>query len=108
MTVQELVDRLGLEPVALPHPEYEVTSGYVGDMPSWVMGNATEGCAWVTILNNRNIAAVAVLIEMACVIVTEGAGISEEVAQVAMEQEVNLLCTKESYFTTVSRMAEFL
>lgn len=26
MTVQELVDRLGLEPVALPHPEYEVTS----------------------------------------------------------------------------------
>ena len=77
-------------------------------MPSWVMGNAEEGCAWVTILGNRNIAAVAVLIEMACVIVTEGVVISEEVAQVAMEQEVNLLCTKESSFDTVARMAELL
>ena len=66
MTVQELVDRLGLDPVALP------------------------------------------LIEMACVIVTEGVVISEEVAQVAMEQEVNLLCTEKSSFDTVARMAEFL
>lgn len=108
MTVQELADRLELTPVALPHPETEVLSGYVGDMPSWVMGNASEGCAWVTILNNRNIAAVAVLLEMACVIVTEGAEVSEEVASVAMEQEVNLLSTGLSSFDTVARMAELL
>lgn len=108
MTVQELAERMELTPVALPHPETEVLSGYVGDMPSWVMGNASEGCAWVTILNNRNIAAVAVLLEMACVIVTEGAEVSEEVAAVAMEQEVNILSTGLSSFDTVARMAELL
>lgn len=108
MTVQELVDRMELTPVALPHPETEVLSGFVGDMPSWVMGNASEGCAWVTILNNRNIAAVAVLLEMACVIVTTGVVISEEVAAVAMEQDVNILSTDLSSFDTVARMAELL
>ncbi len=108
MTVQELANQMELTTVALPHPETEVLSGYVGDMPSWVMGNASEGSAWVTILNNRNIAAVAVLLEMACVIVTEGAEVSEEVANVAMEQEVNILRTTKSSFDTVVRMAELL
>lgn len=108
MTVQELAEKLHWNVVAMPHPELEVQSGYVGDMPSWVMGNASEGCAWVTILNNRNIVAVAVLLEMACVVVTEGAEVSEEVAEVAKDQDVNLFSTEKSSFDTVSGMAEFL
>lgn len=108
MTVRELAERLDLNVIALPRPEEEVLSGYVGDMPSWVMGYATEGSAWVTILNNRNIVAVAVLLEMACVIVTEGAEVSEEVAGVAKDQDVNLLSTTMSSFRTVARMAELL
>lgn len=108
MTVQELVDSLGLTPLSLPHPDVEIRSGYVGDMPSWVMGNASEGCAWVTILNNRNIVAVAVLLEMACVIVTEGADVSDEVTAVAKEQDVNLLCAEQSSFDVVAKMAQLL
>ncbi|MBQ8063635.1 MAG: hypothetical protein IJ720_01240 [Clostridia bacterium] len=108
MTAKELAEALSLNIVTLPDPEAEVQSGYVGDMPSWVMGYATEGSAWVTILNNRNIVAVAVLLEMACVIVTEGAEVSEEVAAVAKDRNVNLFSTTESSFRTVARMAELL
>lgn len=108
MTAKELADALSLTVVTLPNPEAEVQSGYVGDMPSWVMGNASEGCAWVTILNNRNIVAVAVLLEMACIIVTEGAAVSEEVAAVAEEQEINLFATEESSFDLVARLAKLI
>lgn len=108
MTAKELAEKMSLNVVALPNPNAEVQNGYVGDMPSWVMGYATEGSAWVTILNNRNIVAVAVLLEMACVIVTEGAEVSEEVAAVAMDQNVNLFSTTKSSFDTVARMAEWV
>lgn len=108
MTVKELAEALSLDVRTLPRPDAEVRSGYVGDMPSWVMGNASEGCAWVTILNNRNIAAVAVLLDMACVIVTEGAVVSDEVIDVAEAQEVNLLCSEDSSFHIVAKLAELL
>ena len=42
--------------------------GYAGDLLSWVMSHATAGDAWVTIMSNINVAAVASLTEVACVI----------------------------------------
>lgn len=57
--------------------EKEIASGYVGDLLSWVMANAKDGCAWVTIQTHVNIVAVATLLEMACVIIPEGAKLEE-------------------------------
>ena len=108
MTVQELVDRMGLTPVALPHPETEVLSGYVGDMPSWVMGNASEGCAWITILNNRNIAAVATLADTACVILAEGVQPDEGVAELAEQKGINLLLSEVGAYETALRLRDAL
>ena len=42
----------------------EIECGYVGDLLSWVMGNADAGCAWVTIQTHVNIVAVAVLVAL--------------------------------------------
>jgi len=49
-----------------------VTGGYAGDMLSWVMGKAEAGAVWMTIMSNQNVAAVALMADVACVVLTEG------------------------------------
>lgn len=91
MTVRELCEKAGLTPMVMPEPDRLVEGGYAGDLLSWVMGNAFSGCAWVTIMTNRNIIAVATLIEMACIILAEGCEIDAELVVLAEEQGVNIL-----------------
>ncbi len=72
MTVKQLAETLGLEVISLgDEPEREITGGYVGDLLSWVMGRAKSGDAWITIMSNVNVAAVAELADVACVILAE-------------------------------------
>ena len=72
MTVTELSKVTGLTAITLPDPEREVKGAYVGDLLSWVMGRADEGNAWITIMSNSNVAAVATLADVSCVILAEG------------------------------------
>lgn len=108
MTVKQLLEKLDVRPLALPEPDREITGGYAGDLLSWVMGNAGHGCAWMTIMTNRNIIAVASLLEMACVIVTEGSDVPHEVAELAEEQGVNLLSTDTATFEMCAQIAGLL
>ena len=72
MTVQELTGALSLTVYHLETPDRPVTSGYAGDLLSWVLGRAERDCAWLTIMSNQNVAAVALMAEAACVVLTEG------------------------------------
>lgn len=108
MTVKEMAETLQLQTLTLPDPEREVESGYAGDMPSWVMGNAEQGCAWLTIMNNRNIIAVAVLLDMACIVVAEGSEVPEEVIKLAESKDVNLLASDKNVFTLSAEIAGLL
>ncbi len=94
MTVRELCNQTGFTPLALPDPERPVEGCYVGDLLSWVMGNASYGCAWVTIMTNRNIIAVATLIDMACILLAEGCTLPEDLIELAESQNVNVLSTE--------------
>lgn len=108
MTVSEMAGKLHLHSLAMPDPEREVESGYAGDMPSWVMGNADQGCAWLTIMNNRNIIAVAVLLDMACIVVAEGSEVPEDVVKLAESKDVNLLSSDKDVFTLSAEIAGLL
>jgi predicted transcriptional regulator len=73
LTVKDLVGKFGLKSAAGEKGlNRSVKSGYSGDLLSDVMANAPEGCAWLTIQSHQNIIAVAVLREMACIIITGG------------------------------------
>jgi predicted transcriptional regulator len=50
--------------------EREVKAGYCGDLLSDVMANAPAGCVWLTVQGHQNIVAVAVLREIAAVVLT--------------------------------------
>ncbi len=71
MTVNDLVEKFDLQVVAGENGlESPVQAGYCGDLLSDVMGNAPMGCVWLTIQAHQNIIAVAVLREMAAIIIT--------------------------------------
>ena len=72
MTVKEFAEQMALKhwtpDVSMEAP---ITGGYAGDMLSWVMGRAAEGAVWMTIMSNQNVAAAALMADVACVVLTE-------------------------------------
>ena len=90
MTVENLLKN-GFGAVAAPETDREITGVYIGDLLSWVMGRAQSGDAWITIMSNANIVAVAALADTACVIAAEGVEIPADVGTTAEEKGVNIL-----------------
>ena len=98
MTVKEFADRFGYDIVVMPEAQREITGGYTGDLLSWVMGRLPEGSAWVTIMSNVNIVAVATLSDPSCVILSEGVLPDDGVVAKANIQGVNILRTDKDSF----------
>ena len=108
MTVMELAEKLALEPVCVPEEDREVTGGYVGDLLSWVMGSAQSGDAWISIMSNNNVIAVATLADTACVILAENVSPDPGVAELAERKGINLYRSPESAFTLCAKVAACL
>ena len=105
MTVEQLLNSANLKSVCMPEPEREVDGAYIGDLLSWVMGRATEGCAWITIMSNSNIVAVATLADVSCIILAEGVSPDEGVTETAKARGVNLLSCSESAYEIAKRLS---
>ena len=91
MTVNELAAMPGFKTVSLPDGDREINNIYIGDLLSWVMGRAKADGAWITIMSNINIVAVASLADVACIILAEGVTLDSTVAQTAEMKGVNVL-----------------
>jgi len=52
---------------------FDVKAYYAGDFLSRVMGKAPSDSAWITVMNNINVAGVAVLAEIKIIVICEGA-----------------------------------
>ena len=83
----------------------EVTCGYVCDLLSWVMSHGDTGMAWVTVQTHMNVIAVAVLSEMACVILPEGIDMEEESLSKAVAENMVVLQSPLTAFDICGRMA---
>ncbi len=107
MTIRELVAAFGLEIVAGDdHLENEVTGGYASDLLSCVMAGAKPGNIWVTLQAHPNVIAVAELLDLAGVIITEGMRPDAESLARAKERGIPTLLTRESTFTVVGRLVQ--
>lgn len=104
MTVKELTHAMDLYAFLLPEPSRQVTGGYAGDLLSWVMGRASAGDAWLTIMSNQNVAAVALMVEVACVVLTEGVAPDDALLRRAQQQGINLLGTGLSSFEAAAAL----
>ncbi len=98
VTVKELVEKYNFQAVSMPQPEKEVVGGYVGDLLSWVMGRAESQNAWITIMTNVNIAAVAQLADISVIIVAEGAKPDEAVIAAADSKGINIVLSEKTAY----------
>ena len=108
MTVNELSSREEFSAVSMPEGEREISGVYIGDLLSWVMGRAKPDNAWITIMSNINIAAVASLADTACIILAEGVTLEPEVAETAGAKGVNILSTEMPAYETAVLLSKLL
>jgi predicted transcriptional regulator len=104
--VSQVVEALNLHVVAGQSAlQREITGGYCADLLSCVMARAKHGNMWLTLQAHPNVIAVAALLELAAVIVTEGTPIPDDVKARAESENIPLLATAHTTFKIVSELA---
>lgn len=78
MKLSELVQCIDATVLVEGNEDTEISCGYTCDLLSWVMAHGAPGMAWVTVQTHLNVIAVAVLSEMACVILPENIDMEQE------------------------------
>jgi hypothetical protein len=108
MTLQEIIVRLGLTVLTEPKDfdSIQPGSGYASDLLSCVMAGAKQHGVWVTLQAHNNIVAVAALLELAAVIITEGAQPDPGTIAKANEEGITLLSCAEPTFYVVGQLWE--
>ena len=110
MTVQNLIDDFSLEVLCGGEnaAQKEVTGGYCGDLLSWVMSKAEEGDCWLTVMGNVNSIGVAVLADVACILLTENSAFDDDAKMRAEQNGVIVLRSGENAFDLAVKIAEKL
>ena len=108
MTVKELAAALDCKIFCMPDADREISGGYAGDLLSWVMGRAEAGDAWVTIMSNVNIVAVATLADPACIILSENVQPDDNALLKAQDVGVNILGSTADTFSLCARISELI
>jgi hypothetical protein len=100
MNLQSIINQLQLTVLTKPRDFSSIIpeGGYISDLLSCVMAGAKVNNLWVTLQAHLNIVAVAAMLDVAAVIITENAIPDEATITKANEQGVILLSTpKASY-----------
>ena len=106
MTVRELAAALDLSVLTgNDHLDREVTGGYASDLLSCVMAGARAGDVWVTLQAHANVVAVASLLTLAAVVITEGVRPDAAATEKAEVEGVVLLSSPRTTFAVVSALA---
>jgi serine kinase of HPr protein (carbohydrate metabolism regulator) len=108
MKVQTIIDKLNLK-VLTPEKnfnEIEVANGYTSDLLSCVMAGAKNKSVWITLQSHGNIVAVAALLELSAIIITEGAMPDENTINKASEENIILLSSQEPSFSINGKLWE--
>ena len=106
MTLQEIIEKLNLSVLTDPkdYGALEPASGYASDLLSCVMAGAKQHGLWITLQAHVNIVAVAALLDLTAIIITEGAVPDAATIAKANEQGVTLLTTTAPTFAVAGQL----
>jgi predicted transcriptional regulator len=105
MTLREIVRKLDLTVVSESSGmDAGVPRGYASDLLSDVIANALKDDVWVTIQVHPNIIAVAVLKEIAGIIVAGGRKLQQDTVEAARKQNVALMASDLPVFEIAGRL----
>jgi hypothetical protein len=100
-----MADELGLEVLVAPkQPDEAIAGGYATDLLSCAMSGAKKGYVWVTLQSHMNVVAVASLLGLAAVVITEGNRPDDETTARAESENVALMVSQNTTFAVVGRL----
>jgi hypothetical protein len=109
MMLKDIVDRLHLVVrCGGDRLDREVSGAYAGDLLSVVMANSEAGDVWITMQIHVNILAVALLKELAAIILVQGRQPTEDTLKKAVEEKVPILVSNLPAFETAGRLHEMI
>jgi len=93
-----LLSHLALKVYSRGDNEREVAGVVIGDLLSFIMGQANPGEVWLTVQNHLNVAAVAVLKEIPLIILPSGRTPSNELVERCIAEEITLCSSSSSVY----------
>jgi S-adenosylhomocysteine hydrolase len=109
MTPIEFANKYGMKVVTTGcGNERQIEGVYCGDLLSMVMGRAKENDVFVTVMANVNTVAVAVLADVACILLCEGVHFDEMSTARAEQQEVCVIESDEPAFSIALKLGKEL
>lgn len=106
MKIGDIVKELGLKTLCSGDMSKDVASVITGDLVSFIVGKAQPGSIWITVQNHLNVAAVAVLKDIPCIIVSSGRPVMDDLKARCEMEDITLLSADESSFSLCSKLAE--
>ena len=105
-TLAKIVDELKLNILSCGEKLDDVTpsGGYSSDLLSCVMAGAAKNDVWVTLQAHSNIVAVAALLDIGAIIITEGTQPDEVTIQKAQDEGVIILSTQLSTYSLIGKL----
>jgi hypothetical protein len=108
MKVKEMLEQLQLQlltkDVSQDALYAEVEGGYASDLLSNAMGQAQPGMVWVTMQGHQNVAAVASLIGLSCVVVAGDGPVAQETLHKAQMNDIVIAATKKPAFELIGEL----
>jgi predicted transcriptional regulator len=105
MTIQELIDKIGLKPLS-KFEDRAVEGVYISDMVSDVMAGAKSGDLWLTIQTHKSIVPAANLVDVSAIIITGGKEVPAETIDFASKHDIPILSCALPTFALVGKLYE--
>lgn len=108
MDVKELIEKLDLKVLCGEDFSKNINGCYCGDLLSWVMSRAQEGDVWLTVMGNINSVGVAVLADVACIVLTENAALDADALNRAKQNDVIILQTEKNSYQMAAAISQLI
>ncbi len=108
MDIKELIEKLDLKVLCGENLDKKISGCYCGDLLSWVMSRAQEGDVWLTVMGNINSVGVAVLADVACIVLTENAALDADALSRAKQNDVVILQTDKNSYQMAAAISKLI
>ena len=108
MNLDEIISALNLKRLTQEKDFTQIIpqGGYASDLLSCVMAGAPRNGIWVTLQAHLNVIAVAALLDLSAVIITENATPEDATIAKANEENINLFLTSDDSYTVIGKLWE--
>jgi len=108
MTLNELEEKLSLKRLTSAGEDREISSCYISDLLSRVLGGCKADDIWITVQISLNMVAVAVMIDAACVILPEDLTAPVNVIEKADEEGLTIFTSSETAYALAKQIAAMI